>query len=137
MNSSRPYFLRALYEWIIDNKLTPHLMVDAVLPGVSVPQQYVKDGKIILNAAPEAIQNLSMTNEWVNFDARFSGVTHRIRLPMMAISAIYAVENGRGMVFEKEEFTQTDYMPAQPVATTSEKPKGKPMLRVIKSDEKR
>lgn len=129
MNSSRPYFLRALHEWIIDNKLTPHLMVDAILPGVSVPQQYVKEGKIVLNIAPDAIQNLSMTNEWVNFDARFSGVVHRIRLPMMAISAIYAVENGRGMVFEQEELGGDDMPPKNIPPTQS---KGRPSLKVIK-----
>jgi stringent starvation protein B len=119
--------LRALREWIVDNQLTPHLMVDAMKPGVSVPQQHVKDGKIVLNIASEAIQNLSMTNDWVNFDARFSGVVHRIRLPMIAINAIYAVENGRGMVFEQEELGDT---PPDPVPPTQLK--GRPQLKVIK-----
>ena len=134
MNSSRPYFLRALYEWIVDNALTPHLMVDAIQPGVSVPQQYVKDGKIVLNIAPDAVQNISMTNDWVNFDARFSGVVHRIRLPMMAISAIYAVENGRGMVFEQEELGDGDDTPPTntPTPVVKTQPKGRPQLKVIK-----
>src|SRR3990167_9575918 len=103
MTSTKPYFIRALNEWIVDNLLTPHLMIDATKPGVSVPQQYVKDGKIVLNIMPMAIANLSITNEWVNFDARFSGVSHHIRVPVSAVTAIYAVENGRGMFFENEE----------------------------------
>src|SRR3990167_190313 len=102
MTSTRPYFIRALNDWIVDNLLTPHLMVDATKSGVAVPQQYVKDGKIVLNIAPVAVSNLSLTNEWVNFDARFSGVSHRIRIPVSAITAIYAVENRLGMFFENE-----------------------------------
>ncbi len=131
MNSSRPYFLRALHEWIVDNRLTPHLMVDALLPGVRVPEQHInKEGKIVLNVAPDAIINFSMKNDWVTFDARFSGVTHHIRLPMMAITAIYAVENGRGMVFEHEESdddTPPENTPPPPVHE-----KGKPQLKIIK-----
>lgn len=133
MTLSRPYFLRALHEWIVDNALTPHLMVDATMPGVAVPLQYVKDGKIVLNAAPEAIANLNMTNEWVSFDARFSGVVHRIRLPILSITAIYAVENGRGMVFESEELggdgsgddVPPDNQPPHPAG-------GRPSLKVVK-----
>lgn len=128
MNSSRPYFLRALHEWIVDNRLTPHVMVDATVTGVNVPQQYVKDGKIVLNITPDAIDNLVMTNEWVTFDARFSGVLHRIRLPIMSITAIYAVENGRGMVFDQEELGDDETPPdPEPIKTTKEKPK----LRVV------
>lgn len=108
MSSSRPYFLRALHEWIVDNGLTPHLMVDATMPGVSVPTQYIKDGKIVLNVAPEAIVDLDISNDWVKFRARFSGVEHVIRLPMQSVGAIYAVENGRGMVFEQEPIDSTD-----------------------------
>lgn len=129
MTPSRPYFLRALHEWIIDNKLTPHLMVDATQTGVAVPQQYVKDGKIVLNIAPEAITNLSLANDWVNFDARFSGVVHRIRIPIMAITAIYAVENGRGMVFEHEEPTGGDQPPENIPPTGSG---ARPSLKVVK-----
>lgn len=103
MTPSRPYFIRALHEWIVANAMTPHLVVDATKNGVTVPRQFVKDGKIVLNIAPQAIINLSMTNEWVNFDTRFSGVVHCIRLPVMSITAIYALENGRGMVFEEED----------------------------------
>ncbi|EKD77870.1 MAG: ClpXP protease specificity-enhancing factor [uncultured bacterium] len=129
MTPSRPYFLRGLYEWIVDNALTPHVMVDAAHPGVSVPQQYVKDGKIVLNIAPDAILNLAMTNDWVNFDARFSGVKHHIRLPVLSITAIYAVENGRGMVFEKEEGDDDSPNPTPP---TTLKLKSRPSLKVVK-----
>jgi stringent starvation protein B len=128
MHSSRPYFLRATHEWLVDNHMTPHVMVDAVYPGVSVPQQYVKEGKIILNIAPDAVSNLSMVNDWVTFDARFSGVKHQIRLPIMAISAIYAVENGRGMVFEQEALDDDLPPDNAPLDTV----KGKPQLKVIK-----
>lgn len=132
MTSSRPYLLRALREWIVDNQLTPHLMIDATMPGVSVPLQYVKDGKIVLNVTPEAIEDLSMANQWVNFQARFSGVIQQIRLPVMAITAIYAAENGRGMVFEHEP---TDHDPE--ASSLGEKPSkkergGRPNLKIIK-----
>ncbi len=132
MSSSRPYLLRALREWIVDNKFTPHLMVDATMSGVTVPKQYVKEGKIVLNIAPEAIEELTMTNRWVNFQARFSGVIEQIRLPIMAISAIYAAENGRGMVFEHEP-TDHDDDDTPPDFEPSTKGKGgRPMLKVIK-----
>lgn len=127
MTPNRPYFLRALNEWIVDNYLTPHLMVDATHNGVSVPQQYVKDGKIVLNIAPDAIQHLSMTNEWVCFDARFSGVLYHIRLPVLSINAIYAVENGRGMVFEHEESGDSDDDHLPPSGG-----QGRPALKVVK-----
>ena len=130
MTPTRPYFIRALNEWIVDNLLTPHLMVDATKPGVAVPQQYVKDGKIVLNIAPAAISNLSLNNEWVNFDARFSGVSHRIRIPVSAVTAIYAVENGRGMFFENENIEQGDDTPPKDKPPTA--PKGKPSLKVVK-----
>ncbi len=125
MTPSRPYFLRAINEWIVDNKLTPHLLVDALKPGVTVPEQYVKDGKIVLNIAPEAIGNLSIINDWITFDARFSGVLHRIRVPVLAINALYAAENGRGMFFEEDEYDGDD-LPPEP----SEK--GAATLRVVK-----
>src|SRR3990167_5391539 len=127
MTPNLPYFLRALKQRIVYNGMTPHLMVDATQNGVTVPQQFVKDGKIVLNIAPDAIINLSMTNDWVNFDAPFSGVTHRIRLPIMSITAIYAVENGRGMVFEYEE-TTGDGEPPENTPPSG----GRPNLKVIK-----
>jgi stringent starvation protein B len=103
MTPSRPYLIRALYEWLLDNDLTPYVMVDADFPGASVPQQFVNDGKIILNIAPSAIAALAMGNQVVEFKARFSGISYHIILPVMAIQAIYSYENGRGMVFNEEE----------------------------------
>lgn len=132
MTSSRPYFIRALHEWIVDNQLTPHLMVNATAPGVAVPEQYVRDGKIVLNVSPDAVMGLTMTNEWVNFEARFSGVPHQIRLPVMAIEAIYAVENGRGMVFEQEPTDHATPPPDLPEPPKTDKKSSRPTLKIVK-----
>ncbi|HLD84522.1 MAG TPA: ClpXP protease specificity-enhancing factor [Coxiellaceae bacterium] len=130
MRSSRPYFIRAIHEWIVDNALTPHVMVDATVPGVNVPKQHVKDGKIVLNVSPTAVINLEMSNDWVNFDARFSGVTHRIRLPISSITGIYALENGRGMMFDRDSDEEGDGAP--PTNQPPTQSKGRPSLKVIK-----
>ena len=102
MNSSRPYLVRALYEWIVDNGCTPHLLVDVEYPGVQVPAGFASDGQIVLNMAPSAIRNLQMDNAAISFDSRFGGVPHSLRVPVGAVMAIYARENGQGMVFEIE-----------------------------------
>lgn len=132
MTSSKPYFLRALYDWITHNQLTPHLTVDVSIPGVHVPQQYVKDNKIILNIAPQAIMNLVIANDWATFDARFSGVSHRIRLPMKSITAIYAVENGRGMMFDKSEDDGDSTPPPTTQPPTISSAKIRPSLKIVK-----
>ncbi len=103
MTSSRPYLVRALNEWIVDNNLTPYILCNAAYPGIEVPKQYVENGKIVLNISPRAVQGLSMDNELTTFSARFGGVETFIRVPMMAILAIYARENGQGMVFAEED----------------------------------
>ncbi len=100
--SNKPYLLRALYEWIIDNDATPYLLVDATKSEVQVPRQHVKDGQIVLNAAPGAIQNWFADNSAISFSARFSGKAHSIYIPMPSLLAIYAQENGLGMVFPDE-----------------------------------
>jgi len=106
MTPNRPYLLRAFYEWLVDNELTPHVVVDAELPQVKVPRQYVQDGQIVLNIAPQAVGGLTMNNDAVSFSARFSGVLQQVYLPMWSISAIYARENGAGTVFQDEsEYT--------------------------------
>src|SRR5690606_2135095 len=103
MWSSRPYFLRAIYEWILDNNCTPHILVDAHIQAVQVPQQHVnKDGQIILNISPSAIKDFFMDNAAVSFNARFSGVVNNLYIPCGAILGIYARENGQGMMFEPE-----------------------------------
>ncbi|MBJ9975753.1 ClpXP protease specificity-enhancing factor [Pseudomonas sp. S75] len=102
MNSSRPYLVRALYEWIVDNDCTPHMLVNAEYPAVQVPQGFASDGQIVLNISPSAVRNLHMDNDAVSFEGRFGGVAHTLHVPSGAILGIYARENGQGMVFELE-----------------------------------
>ncbi len=102
MTSHRPYLLRALYEWIADNGMTPHLLVDATRPGVRVPQHTVKEGRVVLNVAERAVARLQMDNEAVAFTARFGGVSHPVLVPVGAVLAIYARETGQGMALPEE-----------------------------------
>ncbi len=102
MTSSRPYLLRALYEWILENQCTPYIVVNAYATDVMVPQEYVKDGQIILNISPAAVHALEMTNDAVTFNGRFSGIPTPVYVPVTAVMGIYARENGQGMVFETE-----------------------------------
>lgn len=102
MTSHRPYLLRALYEWIADNGMTPHLLVDATRTGVQVPAFAVKDGRIVLNVAERAVSRLEMSNESIRFSARFGGVSHAVTVPVAAVLAIYARENGQGMALPDE-----------------------------------
>lgn len=101
MTSSRPYLIRALYEWIVDNGLTPYLLVNAEHEGLVAPMEYVDAGKLVLNVAPRAVHNLAMGNDAVAFSARFGGVPQEVRVPVMAVMAIYARENGQGMLFSE------------------------------------
>ncbi|MFK7829171.1 MAG: ClpXP protease specificity-enhancing factor [Congregibacter sp.] len=103
MNSSRPYLLRALYEWIVDNGCTPHVIVDATIDGVDVPEQYVKDGQIVLNLSPSAVIELQLADDCVSFNGRFGGRPTDIFIPMAAVLGVYARENGQGMAFEVEK----------------------------------
>ncbi|MGO2243474.1 MAG: ClpXP protease specificity-enhancing factor [Halomonas sp.] len=102
MKSSRPYLARALYEWLLDNELTPYLVVDATQPGVEVPRQLVQNGQIVLNVAPTAVRDFFMENEAISFNARFGGQPMQVMIPTPALIAIYARENGAGMVFGHE-----------------------------------
>ncbi|HKN04369.1 MAG TPA: ClpXP protease specificity-enhancing factor [Buttiauxella sp.] len=102
LSPRRPYLLRAFYEWLLDNQLTPHLVVDVTLPGVHVPMEYARDGQIVLNIAPRAVGNLELANGDVRFNARFGGVPRQVFVPMAAVLAIYARENGAGTMFEPE-----------------------------------
>lgn len=147
--------LRAFYDWLVDNDLTPHLVVDATMPGVRVPVEFIQDGQIILNIAPRAVGNLELGNDAITFHARFSGRPHSVIVPVYAVQAIYARENGAGTMFEPEEaytnieeetmeeeqspsFTTVsdDAQVADSESGDSEseapRPKGKPSLRVIK-----
>ncbi|EGR3956826.1 ClpXP protease specificity-enhancing factor [Vibrio cholerae] len=149
MTPRRPYLLRAFYDWLLENELTPHLVVDATLPGVKVPLEYVQDGQIILNVAPRAVGNLELGNDEVTFNARFGGRPHLVIVPIYAVQAIYARENGAGTMFEPEpayldmmdfpeEIDSDDSLIELESDVTVEhteetpRPKGKPSLRVVK-----
>ncbi|KLV06363.1 ClpXP protease specificity-enhancing factor [Photobacterium ganghwense] len=108
MTPRRPYILRAFYDWLVDNDLTPHLVVDATQPGVQVPMEFVSDGQIVLNIAPRAVGNLELGNEAISFNARFSGRPHSVIVPLYAALAIYARENGAGTMFEPEPAYMAD-----------------------------
>lgn len=130
MSSSRPYLIRALYEWILDNDCTPYVLVNAAYPGTTVPDGFVEGGQIVLNLSPSAIRGLEMDNERVCFNGRFGGVAQQVWIPAGAIMAIYARENGQGMVFEIE----TETPPPDDNGPTDEapKPSGRPALKVVK-----
>ena len=132
MTSTRPYLIRALYEWIEDNGLTPHILVDAELPGVEVPKQHVHEGRIVLNVNPAAVRDLRLGNDWIEFSARFGGVARVIQIPVAAVLAIYARENGQGMAFSEEK---SDDEPSPPTAPQPDKPAvrtHKPALKIVK-----
>ena len=103
MTPNRPYLLRAFYEWIVDNNLTPYLVVDATMPGVKVPTQHVQNGQIVLNINPSAVGNLLLGNDAVTFNARFGGSPFALYIPQRSVLAIYARENGAGTMFTPEE----------------------------------
>lgn len=102
MTPNRPYLIRAFYEWIADNHCTPYLAVDATLPGVKVPMQYVKDGQIVLNINASAVGNLQLGNDLISFNARFGGAPHAIRIPIYAVLSIFARETAAGIEFEQD-----------------------------------
>lgn len=103
MTSSRPYLIRALYEWINDNRLTPYIIVSTEFPEVNVPREFITDDKIIFNISPEAVNELFISNSELEFDASFSGIAKHVSAPIAAIQAIYAQENGQGMFFDGDE----------------------------------
>jgi len=129
MTPLKPYLIRSIYEWIVDNGLTPHLLVNAEFPGVILPADFIEDGRIVLNIRPEAIQGLMLGNEEIQFNARFAGKAMRITTPTKAVLAIYAKENGKGMIFDPEEGEDEPPPPQpQPEPRTPQKPR----LRVVK-----
>ena len=129
MTSSRPYLIRAMYQWVVDNGMTPHLLVDASNEDCMVPVEHVQDGKIVLNIAPMAISGLTLGDEDITFSARFSGKSQSIQAPVQAVLAIYAKENGQGMMFSEDENT-TDAGSDDGNDPDPDKPK--PTLRVVK-----
>lgn len=127
MTSHRPYMIRALNEWILENNCTPYILVNAYAENVQVPQDYVKDGQIILNISPFAIQGLMISNEGIEFNGRFGGIPTPIYVPTSAILGIYAKENGQGMMFDTD-----DPIPEPPAPKPVNKKTGRPALRVVK-----
>ena len=101
--SNKPYLFRAILEWLLDNDATPYILVDTTKSHVEVPQEHIKDGQIVLNVNPSAVQNWQVDNVAISFSARFSGVARQIYVPMNALMAVYAQENGLGMAFPAQE----------------------------------
>jgi stringent starvation protein B len=137
MKSCRPYLVRALYEWIVDNDCTPHLLVNAEFAGVQVPPGFASDGQIVLNVSPSAVRHLHMDNDAVSFEGRFGGVPQSLYIPSAAVLAIYARENGPGMVFEVESSLAEDEEPEGPDDQgppdgEPPRPSGRPSLKVVK-----
>lgn len=128
MTALKPYLIRAVYDWILDNHLTPHLWVDALCPETLVPQQFVQDGKIVLNIRPQAVEALSLGDDSIEFNARFSGKPMLVVVPIAAVLAIYAKENNKGMGFDPESYQEAGDPPPPP----EKKPPTKPALRIVK-----
>lgn len=127
MLSTQPYLIRAIHEWILDNEFTPYLLVNAKNDYVQVPRQFVEDGKIVLNIAPRAVNDLELGNDHIHFNARFDGKSMEVGIPIAAVLAIYAKENGQGMVFDENGDDNTP----PPDAPTDDKPE-KPRLKLVK-----
>ena len=128
VTSTRPYLLRAFYDWIADNEMTPYILVDADADDVGVPHQYVVDGQIVLNIGASAVHDLQIDNSVVSFNARFGGSPFEVQVPLNAVKAIYAKENGKGMVFSDDD----DFTP-QPTDPTDPEGRNKaPHLKLVK-----
>ncbi|MBU2870193.1 ClpXP protease specificity-enhancing factor [Colwellia sp. E2M01] len=151
MSSNKPYLVKAFYEWISDNDLTPYIMVDVNVYGVLVPMSYVSDGQIVLNIAASAVGSIALGDSSIEFSARFGGKLEHLTVPYGAIGAIYAKENGAGTSFaiehpaedEVEAIDEVVEKPKSPLSSvtstgsetdTSNKPKNKskPSLKIIK-----
>lgn len=130
MTSSRPYLIRALYQWIVDNGVTPYVLVDAHANGAVVPVQYIQDGKIVLNIAPMAVRSLVLGDEHISFNARFGGHAMDVFVPVASVLAIYARENGQGMMFNDEP--KTPVPPRGPDDHSPDDDGSKPKLRIVK-----
>lgn len=144
MTSNQPYLLKAFYEWIVDNALTPYMVVVADYPGTEIPTEFVNNNQIVLNVSPNACVNFSLDLEYVSFNARFSGQPMQVYFPCSAVAAIYAKENGAGTVFEvpeyaKKDLSNNDNTQSQApqssntnIESDGSNPKKKPNLRIIK-----
>jgi stringent starvation protein B len=130
MTSSKPYLIRAIYEWISDNNLTPYIAVDASIPGTVVPEEYIEDERIVLDISSASTKDLVVSNNALEFKAKFSGVSRSLYIPIPAVMVIYAQENNKGMAFPPEEFDSEEYEEDDQTRTDSfEKPK--PQLTLV------
>lgn len=139
MKRRRPYLLRALYEWIVDSGEVPNVLVDAEIYGVIVPSEHVRDGQIVLNISPQAVRNLSLGNDYVMCEGRFSGRSVELILPIESVRAIYCRDSGQGLAFDDEDLLEGEgdgelgadvTQASQP--TNGPKPPGdKPKLRLV------
>lgn len=135
MTPSRPYLVRALNDWILDNEMTPYIVVDAGIQGVSVPEDYVTNGQIILNISLSAVNDLLIDESAISFKARFGGVPMQVYVPIVAVMAIYSKENGQGMVFGAEPGAPEPPTPNDPKddgEKTVEHLPNKPTLKIVK-----
>lgn len=136
MKPLRPYLYHAYYQWLIDNDLTPYLLVNADYPDVDVPKEFVRDGKIILNIAPRSIGQYVVNDESIGFNARFQGTLRDIYIPFGAAEAIYAQETGDGVMFQEEAYyDEQNYLARQTPAnkdTTPKPAKRKSHLKLVK-----
>jgi stringent starvation protein B len=147
MTSNKPYLIRALHEWILDNELTPYVLVDTQLSGMQVPEEYIQGNQIVFNLTPGIVTNLVVSNEAIQFEARFAGRLRKVYFPIKAVAAIYAKENGEGTAFEVEiEAPQPPHSEAPSVISETEessqdnqdepsKTSQKPQLRIVKGDD--
>jgi len=126
MTSQKPYLVRAIYSWLLDNNFTPYLLVSTEYEGVQVPEDYINNDKIILNVAPDAVKNFHTDNEWISFSARFSGKPMELFVPMVAVQAIYSKENNEGMFFSDETTS------SPPPVSTPTDTRARPSLKVVK-----
>lgn len=129
--STRPYLIRAIYEWALDNGHTPHVLVDVTATGVKIPDGYAREGRITLNISPQAVNGLEIAKEWISFSARFGGRAFQVEAPVQAVLAIFARETGRGFFFQKES-AEGAAPPPKPVPPASPPAKRKPKLRRVK-----
>ena len=136
ITSKRPYLIRAMHEWMTDNNLTPFIVIDAATEGVSIPEQYVADGRVILNVSYAATRNLEVGDDLMSFETRFEGQSRHLDIPTAAVLGIYAQESGQGMIFTEEELVSdaeesTDGGPDDDSPTDGGS-SGRPNLKVVK-----
>lgn len=134
MTSNRPYLIRALYEWLVDNSQTPFILVDAEKPNVVVPEHFVEEGRIVLNLSPGAVRDLELGNDWIRFNARFSGEATDVFFPPDAVLGLYSRENGQGMLFPEEGDAQDNGDETPDPTDPPNRPTGggRPTLKVVK-----